>query len=416
MANAKKKARLLISISALLLFPSSSLIASINNDIDPIPANPQTTPQEQKEVQFETTQAWRKGQDAFNEGEFLNAFLSFQEAILLSPQEANLYSNLGSCLAKLGYNNDAINAFEKALQLSPSHKTASLNLARLLTSQNLTKEAILFLTQTAKSSPDADIWKEIGFLQYSTGNLSDAISSYEQAASLEPQNPTIFYNLACLYEKNSDIEAAKNMLTKSIQLDADFFEGHYALGQLYEQSRMSTLAQESYLAAYQINPKHINLLKRLTRSFIISGEFQQARWSLNQLISLDPDSTDTKYFEAITLLNEGSNYRAIVAFEQLKPIIPNDATLWNNLAVAYNRVGDTEQAKTALSRAVALDPNQASVYTNIGVLEAKDKNWDKAKQAWEIALKLEPNKPQAAFNLSVLEEIPGQKSNDNAKE
>ncbi|BBC26334.1 tetratricopeptide repeat protein [Pseudanabaena sp. ABRG5-3] len=64
------------------------------------------------------------------------------------------------------------------------------------------------------------------FYQYQTvyrlaGRNEEAIAAYDQALQIKPDDPSAYYNKACAYSLQNQIELALENLQKAIQLDPE---------------------------------------------------------------------------------------------------------------------------------------------------------------------------------------------------
>ena len=50
------------------------------------------------------------------------------------------------------------------------------------------------------------------------GRLQDSLQVDQQLCRLEPRNPLVFYNLACSYSRNSDLDRAAEALNQALAL------------------------------------------------------------------------------------------------------------------------------------------------------------------------------------------------------
>ena len=71
-----------------------------------------------------------------------------------------------------------------------------------------------------------------------------------------------------------------------------------------------------------------------------------------------------KVGEGISAVREGNWLRATALWEKLLKITPNDGAIWNNLAVAYERVGRLHDAEKAYQRALNEKPDDNVVIFN----------------------------------------------------
>ncbi|MBK8352097.1 MAG: tetratricopeptide repeat protein [Saprospirales bacterium] len=64
--------------------------------------------------------------------------------------------------------------------------------------------------------------------------------------------------------------------------------------------------------------------------------------------------------------------------------------------------GDVQESVAKFEKAVISEPNNASLWFNLGVLYDKAKSYDKAKDAYDKALAINPDYGDAAFNIGVM--------------
>ncbi len=68
------------------------------------------------------------GQELVAANKLEEVVLCYREALELRPQDAELHTNLGTALARLGRLSEAIPQFEDALEISPDLEAAKRNL------------------------------------------------------------------------------------------------------------------------------------------------------------------------------------------------------------------------------------------------------------------------------------------------
>lgn len=65
------------------------------------------------------------------------------------------------------------------------------------------------------------------------GDASEAISKFEKAAASDPKNSSILFNLGVLYDKNKNLDKAKEAYEKAIALKPDYGDAYFNLGVMY---------------------------------------------------------------------------------------------------------------------------------------------------------------------------------------
>ena len=63
---------------------------------------------------------------------------------------------------------------------------------------------------------------DIGKLYFLNQRYDEAISAFQKAVELEPENPQGYYNLGLVYESKNMLLEAKEMFTKTLELDPKF--------------------------------------------------------------------------------------------------------------------------------------------------------------------------------------------------
>lgn len=99
---------------------------------------------------------------------------SFDTALIDDPNNAEILSNKGSSLAKMGYYYDAITQYDKALDIDPNFIPAINNKANALVNLGHTDEAIYLYAQVIQENPD-----------YVTARKNMAIALSEQSVKDE---------------------------------------------------------------------------------------------------------------------------------------------------------------------------------------------------------------------------------------
>jgi len=118
---------------------------------------------------------------------------------------------------------------------------------------------------------------------------------------------------------------------------------------------------------------------------------------------LDIDSDVEDDFKgAIVLMQEDKNAQAVSV---LKSVIEREKRLpapYVNIAIAYNRLGDTRAAEENLISALKLDIGHPVANNELGLLYRKSGKFKAARTAYENAIKEHPEYLPAIRNLGVL--------------
>ena len=139
----------------------------------------------------------------------------------------------------------------------------------------------------------------------------------------------------------------------------------------------SKLRDEAVMAsneAIKISPNNVNFWKTRTRLFFMLGQI------------------DEKYYDD-----------AVDSLERSKFLSPTDPKITYNLALLYDRKGNTPQAIKMLEETIRLKPDYKDAYLALGLFYEKEKKFDLARKEYNFIL--EHLDPENADVKKRLEEI-----------
>jgi protein O-mannosyl-transferase len=95
-------------------------------------------------------------------------------------------------------------------------------------------EGIEFLEELVEDHPDyASARVNLGAVYYATERHAEAVTQFEAAHSLKPDDPRILLNLAAAKSALSELDQSIDLLIKALEIDPEFRDVHYNLGIAY---------------------------------------------------------------------------------------------------------------------------------------------------------------------------------------
>lgn len=200
-----------------------------------------------------------------------------------------MYANIVSSSATQGLVDRAEKTAYKAKQLeeqktSPAHE--------LLESGNTKLNAASQLSQKPSLTDDESAQIR--------GLINGAITDYQKATELDPQNAIAWYNLGYTYSlltgaaDNSDrfsIDAYK----KAIVISPDYFDAYMGLGGVYFKLEEHENAIAAFQEATELQPNNANAWFNLGVAYKRYGANQQAKSALEKSLELLPVDDPTRY-------------------------------------------------------------------------------------------------------------------------
>ncbi|GEM_PF-5333503 len=217
----------------------------------------------------------------------------YQEALLIDPEDDNIFYNLGTVNVLMKDYNEALINFQKSLTLNPRNDKAAMALVLLydrlskpeqaisfcrnmiFTSQNhglfnyllasllvkadQTGEAERILSGMKEDSPDmvAGVALLRGLIAYKDGDYPKAIIEYEKSLSAKKENIVALYNKGVAQYKQGLLDDAMKTFNKVFILsDSAKFMGlsNLHIGNIYYRGKKFSLALEHYERALESIP------------------------------------------------------------------------------------------------------------------------------------------------------------------
>lgn len=188
-----------------------------------------------------------------------------------------------------------------------------------------------------------------------------APSSTEQREE-DPRVKTLV-ELGTGYLRQGDYARAKEHLNRALQFDPRSTIAHNALGLVFQLEQEYEIAEDHFRSALRSNP-----------------DSTQARNNYGAFL-FDME----RYDDAIEQLKIASEDRYYLS----RP------TVFENLGIAYQRVGNMTAAKAAFDRAVALNPDQPKALLELAALRYRNQDYVEAQQLYSRFVRVSQQTPKS---------------------
>jgi tetratricopeptide (TPR) repeat protein len=140
---------------------------------------------------------------------FEAATASFQRALTLDPGYALAHNNLGEVYGETRQYPRALEAFNKAVALDPQLSRARYNIGITYTRMGNLKYAEFVFRLLVRDRPEYDLgFDGLAVTIARAGRPRDAIPFHEKAISLNPKEPSYYYNIGLSYLMAGDTAKA----------------------------------------------------------------------------------------------------------------------------------------------------------------------------------------------------------------
>ena len=220
-----------------------------------------------------------------------------------------------------------------------------------------------FLKKALNKDPyNIVVLTEIAGLLFIQGKTSASISHFKKIAELEPNIET-YNNLALSYVKLGDFDNAES----------------------------------TFLAASNLEPNNISLLKNICKFYIDQNALEKAE-SIAEKVN-----QDLLYYSIAFSYDNQKNYeQAIRLNEKAIEINPSCFLAYNNLGSIYIKNNLLDKSEECYLKALEINPKYALCYTNIGNIAKYKGDIDKAHEYYLKAIELGDNSDNVYSNIGVI--------------
>ncbi|MEJ7616585.1 MAG: tetratricopeptide repeat protein [Pyrinomonadaceae bacterium] len=246
-------------------------------------------------------------------------------------------------------------------------------------------------------SPEAEYL--IGAIELALGQLKEAHIHFKRALEIAPQHLDARRGCGALLLKQKLYQAAALEFAQVLALKPDDFIALYSLGLAYLLQDRAEQALEQFDKAHRINPQEVVLLTAMLQARLKLKQRLPTEATLNQLARL-VDLRDPRRLQLAFLLGtEGFYDLAIRQYEELHQIYPESDQLKFNLALAYHRAKQDDEAAKLLENALA-HHEAANLFNLLGEVQQARRLDAAAVAAYRRAAELEPRNENYLFDYA----------------
>lgn len=192
-----------------------------------------------------------------------------------------------------------------------------------------------------------------------TGSLREAflksLEEYRASQLVVSDQPGAHMNLALLAEALGQVEEQEREYKTALRIDPNFLPARNNLAMFYARQNRFAEAEREYLAALQLHPDFLPIRDNLARLYYQMGRLADAEREFRTILQMNPQRGDIHF--ALGLLLAETPDRLVDAVAELKEaarLLPNEARVQYNAAVALQKIGQPAQAEGYYRRAYQL--------------------------------------------------------------
>ena len=369
----------------------------------------------------------------FKAGNYDKAKVSYLNVVRLDQENALAFERIGAMWLEAGAPLRAVPFLAKATELAPKNDQNRIRLAQCYLAigrfADASKQALKVLEQIPDNGDAIVALTE-------AARSKEDIQAAEEQLERYPKKDNVSFHLASanLFFNSGDLAAAEKALRQALTVNPNSSAAHMALGDLYLLKKDQKQAGEEFKKAAELAP--VRSMERLKYAAFMSaagdtaetrriatemttqapdylpgwtllaelafkdGKYDEALSLLENVFSREPQYIDGHRLESEVLLAKGDTKKATEVLERLDQTYPDTPLIKYELARAYLKKNNMNQAKVVLDQAISINPNYAEAILLLADVNLRSGHGEAVIEPMTRLLKRSPELRPAALLLA----------------
>lgn len=211
----------------------------------------------------------------------------------------------------------------------------------------------------------------------------------------------LMYNTAQIYELSRNFEKAREVYSRTIELDPYYGEYANDMANLLQHHGQTDEAIGFYSKAIELCPPYYEAHLNRARLYFETDEFDLAEADYLRVIELHPSGIQAHLGMSALCLHQDRCVEAVEHADRAIYLEPANAQAWNNRGLGLARLERSADAEESFQASVTHDPNLAAGWSNLAELLFSSGKLDDCRGCLDEAIELS-NDPDYSYNRAVL--------------
>ncbi len=222
---------------------------------------------------------------------------------------------------------------------------------------------------------------------------------------IAPEPQIVTYSMAEQAYFDGDFERASDLFDQYTDEHSDNAWGFYMLGLSQWKTGDTDVAEESFLAALDLNPDHQKSLVNYGRVLIDLDRAEEARVQIEIALTVNPENNAARRVLGRIQHNQGQLEEAAETYRVVLRTKQDDAWALNNLGLIRIQQERFTDAVAPLAKAASLKSDVACIQNNLGVALERTGQYILAGEAFASALSADADYEKAGISLARLDNL-----------
>jgi tetratricopeptide (TPR) repeat protein len=235
------------------------------------------------------------------------------------------------------------------------------------------------------------------------GLLEDALSRFEQALALEPENPEVIEAIGRTLLGLDRFEEAEASFLDALDLDPDWVVPRMGLAALAMRGDEPFKVVHHLERATSSDPEYPDAFVELGRYYGLMGEPSLARATFERWTKAHPEDADMLINAGLTAFDAADFVQALEFFEKALENAQDDqqkSGARTFRANSLDMLGRYPEAVGEYERVISYAPDWWEAHANLGICHARNDRSEEAERAFRRGLKECPGSPEIRDELA----------------
>jgi len=301
------------------------------------------------------TALFKTGLGEFQQGRGVVARRFCEQALEISPRNADALHLLGVIALQGGDPAAALGPLQQAMALRPDHPACQANVAYAYVGLKRYAEAATAFERAARldaGNPELEVG--LGNCLGLLGKPSEAEAVFRRLVARHPGHALGWFNLANALKDQERYQEAHDLYLRVTQLAPQFAEAYCNLGIALHKMKQYEPAEQAFRAGLARNPAFVPAHVSLAITLNSLRRHAEAEALCREALAREPRQKNAWPVLGKALLGLGRWHDALQCYERAVTEYPDSSDAWGDLGDALRHVGRMEEALAAFDRAYAL--------------------------------------------------------------
>lgn len=325
-------------------------------------------------------------------GQFVQALEKYKRLLKTYPKNPHVLTGLGTIALRQNKFTEGIQWLERCLAIDTDFVPALTTLALGYTSIAKYEDAVVLCNHAiALSDADEAAYTNRANALRQLGRIDEAIMDYRKVLQLTPHDADGYFNLGQLFYTLNRYQDALHYFQQAAQKKSGDVEIHRYIGLMLLKLQHYKDAMIAYDQAIAISTNDVDSVYGRGYAHFHLNHFENAEVDFRQVITLKPDMLYARLHLGLLLQKKGLFKEALECFNHVIKIDNAFVDAYNNRALLWVDMHETDQAALDYQIANQLEPDAVDVKWNWALLalQTGDFNlgWQLYEARWDGILK-----------------------------